>query len=238
MTIMLDQSTDIGIDSHGASAPLTTGENIRLRRFSGIVIADGQNPTDHGPVPGPEPELSPEFAELEGSVGLAPRRVTHPRERITVIWLIRKAVSPLQPAPRPNRKLSPVHRQPEQIASATRYGARRRAKRLRMAFRLRIIKIAKRVGYSTLTAILAILLTFWAKFAVVYNIPTDLQTGALQHVQEYVVFKSWWFGPPEFNLSEYPNINPLNPRASLATDLQNYRDIITNPNEIVWTWSR
>ncbi|MHB1629246.1 MAG: hypothetical protein ACYCVB_12885 [Bacilli bacterium] len=220
---MLDQPTDIGVDSHGACAPPTTGETIRPRRHFGLAVDDGQNATD------PEPA---EPAEL------APRRVAHPKERITAIWLIRKAVSPLQPAPRPNRKLLPVHRQPEQIASTTRYGARRRTKRLRMALRLRIIKIAKRVGYSTLTATLAILLTFWAKFAVVYNIPTDLQTGALQHVQEYIVFKSWWFGPPEFNLSGYPNINPLSPRASLATDLQNYRDIITNPNEIVWTWSR
>lgn len=181
----------------------------------GILINDGQNSTDSA---------------------LAPRRVTHPKERITIVWLIRKTVSPLQPAPRPDRKVSPVPRHPEQIVTTTRYGARRRAIRLRMAFRLRVIKVTKRIGYTCLVAIIVMMFSFWAKFAVVYNIPTDLQTGSLQHVQGYIVFKSWWFGPPVFNLRKYTNIDPLNPDASLATDLQNYRDIITNPSEIVWTW--
>ncbi len=177
-------------------------------------------------------QLNPDDSALE------PRRVAHPKERITIMWLIRKALSPLQPAPRPGRKALPAHRQPEQIATTTRYGVRRRAKRLRMLRRLRIIKVAKRAGYSCLATIIVILLLFWAKFAVVYNIPADLQTGVLQHAQGYLVFKSWWFGPPEFNLDKYTNINPLNPQASLAADLQNYQDIITNPGEIVWVWAR
>lgn len=77
------------------------------------------------------------------------------------------------------------------------------------------------------------MLLFWAKFAIVYHLPPYLQQGPLQGAQAYVVFKSWWFGPPSFDLADYPNVNLTNPIHSLAMQLEKYQDIVTNPREIV-----
>ncbi len=126
---------------------------------------------------------------------------------------------------------------PYQIPKTSRYRMRRRHLRLRLRRRLQWIKYSKRIGYTLLGVIVVLCITFWAKFAIVYHVPAFMQTGRLQGAIAYLVYKSWWFGPPRFDLAQYTNINPDNPLQSLIVQLQRYQDIVTNPSEILYVWT-
>lgn len=91
------------------------------------------------------------------------------------------------------------------------------------------------MGAGTVAVVLLAALVFWAKFAVVYNIPPYVRHGVLMHAHAYVVLKSWWFGPPAFNLGQYP-VDANAPWHSLSTDLGRYRGIVADRSEIVLRW--
>lgn len=126
---------------------------------------------------------------------------------------------------------------PRQLPKTSRYRMRRRRLRLRLRRKLQWIKHSKRIGFTFLSVILALCIAFWAKFAIVYHVPVFMQTGRLQGAVAYLVYKSWWFGPPRFDLALYTNIDPENPLQSLALQLQRYQDIVTNPSEILYVWT-
>ena len=185
-----------------------------------------------------EPGQAPETIETDDTSVLESRRVTHPKEKITLRQLLKWAFGPLA-SPNPDRglRIQPF-RTPKEWTNNSRYGARRRAKRIRLRNRLLAIKYSKRLGMGLTVLLLAGLLSFWAKFAFVYDLPSFIRVGSLQNVQAYVVYKSWWFGPPSFDLGAYHNLAPDNPELSLILQLDHYRDIITNPNEIVLVFTK
>ena len=167
-----------------------------------------------------------------------PRRTRHRRPPISLSRIIEymfgsfRLKKPLQQA-----KKHSVMR-PSQLAKTSRYRLRRRQRRLRLRRKLILIKYTKRVAYTFVSILLTLFIVFWAKFAIVYHVPSYMQTGQLQDAAAYLVYKSWWFGPPQFNLAAYTNIDPQNPIQSLALQLQRYQDIITNHQEILYVWLR
>ncbi|PWI56831.1 hypothetical protein [Sulfoacidibacillus thermotolerans] len=159
-----------------------------------------------------------------------PRRMAHPKPRLTLRWLLAYMLSPLQPAPRVVESMQArTKKRPYQRQYLGRQSTRRRRRRLRRMYWLRFVKWSKRIAYSLLFSILAITILFWAKFAVVYNVPEYLQVGQFAQVQAYIVYKSWWFGPPIFDLEKYPILDPAHPEQSLVMQLQRYKDIVTDP---------
>ncbi len=166
-----------------------------------------------------------------------PRRLAHPKKPVRVRDVVKKVLSPLTPVSRQHEaeektRKAPV--KPRLMPKTSRYRARRRTKRLRRALKLRLIKWSKRVLISWMAALVFAAIVFWAKFAIVYNVPPYMQQGPLHNAQAYVVLKSWWFGPPSFNLASYPIADPQAPIQSLVMQLERYQDIVTNPNEILF----
>ena len=178
-------------------------------------------------------------AEIQADVTeFQPRRIIYKRPKTTLFGVVKWLLNPLRPANPPSNLKQKQFRSPKEWPLNSRYGAKRRAKRIRQRNRLLAIKYSKRIGVTIFGIIIFGMLTFWAKFALVYNLPAYVQVGSLQNVQAYVVYKSWWFGPPSFNLSDYRNIDPDNPELSLIIQLDRYRDIITNSNEIIYVFPK
>lgn len=116
---------------------------------------------------------------------------------------------------------------------------RRRRARLRRLRMLRALRSARFWARAGTYFVVVLSLAFWAKFAYVYDIPADVRQGVLGSVRSYVVVKSWWFGPPVFDLQSFdPGSDPssldISPEALLAIRLGRYRSIL-NPSEIIWT---
>lgn len=173
---------------------------------------------------------------------LGSRRAAHPKPRYTLMdagrWLLR----PFELAPRvrddtQSEAVRTHYRTPQQVRKVSRYGARRRARRLRQMRKLRTILWTKRIGYTLMAVVALSLVAFWAKLAVVYGLPTYLRVGSLADAQAYLVWKDWWFGPTSFNLADYTGIDPVNPLQSLAMQLSAYKDIVTNPQEILFIFT-
>jgi len=167
-----------------------------------------------------------------------PRRIVYKRPKTTLFSIVKWLLNPLKPATPPSNLKQKQFRSSKEWPLNSRYGAKRRAKRIRLRNQLLTIKYSKRIGVTIFGIIMVGMLAFWAKFALVYNLPAYVQVGSLQNVQAYVVYKSWWFGPPSFNLSDYHNIDPDNPELSLIIQLDRYRDIITNSNEIIYVFPK
>ena len=164
------------------------------------------------------------------------RRSRHPKERLRPIHVVLWLLSPLhlrlrEPSMWPRNRYA----RPSDIPPTSRNRQRRRAKRLRLRRRLKVRRAMWLTGIGAVVVVFLAALVFWAKFAVVYNIPVFVRNGALIHAHAYIVFKSWWFGPPEFNLGHYP-VDENAPWSSLATELGRYRGIVTNPSEVVFSW--
>jgi len=166
------------------------------------------------------------------------RRQRHPKPRYELRDALRWLLRPFELAPRKGDAAESrvVYRRPAQLPDTSRYRARRRVRRLRLRRRLIAILWGKRLGYTFAIMVSLGLLIFWAKLAVVYNIPNYLQVGTLSQANAYLVMKSWWFGPTSFNLAAYQVTNPLNPLQSLATELSRYQDVVTNPQEILYVF--
>jgi len=110
-----------------------------------------------------------------------------------------------------------------------------RIRRVRFVRSLRTTRFWTRVAITT--AVL-LMLAFWSRFAYVYNIPSYAEQGSLVGVEAYVTVKSWWFGPPIFNLNEeaqYP-LSPVvvgNSYGVLIQNLGKYSSVIENPR-FIW----
>ena len=177
----------------------------------------------------------PEDATREES-SIPSRQTRHPKERLRPIHIVHWLLSPLhvrlrEPSMWPRNRYA----RPADIPPTSRNRQRRRAKRLRLRSMLRTRRIMKRLGVGATVLIFLAALTFWAKFAVVYDIPPFLRHGVLIQARDYVVLKSWWFGPPLFNLNQYP-VDPSAPLRSLVTQLGRYQGIVTDPSEILFVW--
>ena len=136
-------------------------------------------------------------------------------------------------------------RKPSEIEPTSRNRLRRRKRRLRLRRHLRMVKITKRITYTTLIVCAVVVVTFWAKFAIVYHVPSFMQTGKLQSASAYLVVKSWWFGPTFIDLNPYVqgslssgNLAIETPIQSLVGQLGNYQDIVTNHKEILFVWQQ
>lgn len=117
----------------------------------------------------------------------------------------------------------------------TRHRRQVRRRRLRVLRNLRSAQFWSRAGTYFLVALC---LTFWAKFAFVYDVPPAIRQGSLLNVRAYVVVKPWWFGPPVFDLGAYISTYNLTrttvgPYALLTVRLGRYSDIL-NPSGIIW----
>lgn len=117
---------------------------------------------------------------------------------------------------------------------------KRRKARLRRIRTLRAIRSLRFWSKAGVAAVCILGVVFWAKFALVYNIPSYAQRGPLTNVRMYVTSKSWWFGPPVFDLQDtYGTSNYTgdlfnrDPYLNLVTELGRYQDIILEPN-FVW----
>ncbi len=169
----------------------------------------------------------------EWDVGHVPRRMAHPKPRLTLGWLLAYLLSPLQPAPKLVDSIQTKSiKGPRERRYVGRRSSQRRRKRLRKLHWLRFVRVVKRTIYTLVFLCIAMTVAFWAKFAIVYHVPHYLQVGQLSNVQTYVAYKSWWFGPPMFNLAKYPLIDPTNPEQSLMMHLQQYKNIVTNPTVV------
>lgn len=168
---------------------------------------------------------------------IQPRRLLHKKNKLTIGLELRWMSNPFKMDDKHHNQNARKFRTPSEWPQNSRYGAKRRYNRLKLRKILIFIKITKRIGISLLILTITIMITFWAKFAYVYNIPNNIQIDKLQNsqdVQAYIVYKSWWFGPPFFNLSSYNIQNSSNSETSLIIELNHYQDIITNPNEIIF----
>ncbi|MCL6516025.1 hypothetical protein [Alicyclobacillus sp.] len=125
------------------------------------------------------------------------------------------------------------------LAKARRQRQRRRARRRR---RLRWMRVLLSLRFWTRTAIVFVFVLavgFWAKFAVVYDIPDYARQGVLTGVRAYVTVKPWWFGPPLFDLGDYGPRDAgagdwgANPWRWMVTQLGRYQDVVVHP-QIVW----
>jgi hypothetical protein len=125
----------------------------------------------------------------------------------------------------------------EVLARKRRIRRKRRLARLR---RIRIVRMLRSIRFWTKFCLFAfglLLVSFWAKFAFVYNIPAYAQRGVLSHVGAYITVKPWWFGPPVFDLSAYQvpadEMVNLNPYDLLMERLGKYSGILSQP-QFVW----
>lgn len=81
--------------------------------------------------------------------------------------------------------------------------------------------------------------SFWARFAFVYHIPSYAAKGPLEDVTAYVTVKPWWFGPPVFDLRQYVEEDPVqlnianDPYAFLLLQLGRYSSVVEYPS-IIW----
>jgi hypothetical protein len=80
---------------------------------------------------------------------------------------------------------------------------KRRQARIRRIRMIRTLRSARFWSKSGIAALVFFLVAFWAKFAMVYDIPDYAKRGALANVKLYVTVKPWWFGPPLFDLARY-----------------------------------
>jgi hypothetical protein len=118
---------------------------------------------------------------------------------------------------------------------------RRREKRKQS--RSRRLRALIGIRFWTRTAIgfvILLCLVFWAKFAVVYDIPQDLSMTGLSGVSAYVTEKPWWFGPPAFDLhqTEETRLQPyLTPEDALLQGLGRYSAVVLQPT-YVWVLKR
>lgn len=143
----------------------------------------------------------------------------------------------------PNDDLNRPHenRRRHQQALA-RQDRRRRRRRRQRASRIRMWRTVNSLQFWTRTLIgfvCVAFLVFWAKFAVVYNIPPTLQKGHLYGMQAYLAEKSWWFGPLAFDLSSYtrqldPTVATVDPMTGLLESLGQYQTILESP-KYIWT---
>ncbi|RIV20125.1 hypothetical protein D2Q93_12050 [Alicyclobacillaceae bacterium I2511] len=127
------------------------------------------------------------------------------------------------------------------VARARRRQRQRRRARIRRIRVLRLL-LSMRFWMRTATTFAVLIgVAFWAKFALVYNIPSYVQQGSLVGVVAYVTVKPWWFGPPVFDLDAYT----MGTSAGVGTDdygylllrLDRYQSIVTHP-EWVWVLAR
>ncbi|GIM45856.1 hypothetical protein DNHGIG_14050 [Collibacillus ludicampi] len=86
---------------------------------------------------------------------------------------------------------------------------------------------------------LALAFIFWAKFAYVYDIPSAFTDSmAAARADGYVVYKTWWFGPPFFDLASYGNPSNAGEMREFYERLGEYRIIVDSPSRVVWRYYR
>jgi hypothetical protein len=108
-------------------------------------------------------------------------------------------------------------------------------RRVRLLRALRTLRFWTRAG-MWLAGLAAV--SFWAKFAVVYDIPPVLQQGPLTQVEAYVTVKPWWFGPPAFDLGAVlkalgPAAHGVPPMVVVLDQLGRYQAVLREPR-FVW----
>lgn len=122
------------------------------------------------------------------------------------------------------------------IARHKRRIRRRRRARIRRVRTWRTIYTTRFWTRVLIFLVICLAITFWTKFAYVYDIPAVAQAG-LGHIQSYVTVKSWWFGPTVFDLGKYqsypiPDYAAPNPYAILLDNLGQYKTVVQVPHFI------
>ncbi|WP_054970408.1 hypothetical protein [Alicyclobacillus ferrooxydans] len=131
----------------------------------------------------------------------------------------------------------PLYQSRRQYQESLRRRQKRRQARMR---RLRALMGVRFWTRAAITIGIGICLVFWAKFAFVYDIPTNFQASGLSNLSAYVTLKPWWFGPPAFDLlqTETSNLQPyLSPDESLLQGLGRYSAVVTHP-DFIWVMKR
>lgn len=120
---------------------------------------------------------------------------------------------------------------------------RKRSRRQARVRRLKAVRAVLGLRFwtrATVGLVIALALVFWAKFALVYDIPQDLAVPQLQNVAAYITTKPWWFGPPVFDLAnieqtqERPYMTDVD---ALIEGLGRYQHVVLSPT-FVWTMGR
>jgi len=132
-----------------------------------------------------------------------------------------------------------LNRRRHQAALAKQH-MRRRKRRLARIRRIRLWRTLRSLRFWSRASVLVVLLlavSFWSKFAFVYDIPAYADRGPLAGIAAYVTVKPWWFGPPMFDLANYvspDDLGALNqPYSLLLTRLDHYDAIVLQPN-FIW----
>lgn len=134
-----------------------------------------------------------------------------------------------------NESIRPHRSRRYHQASLKRRNNRRRA-RVRRLKTLRALVSLEFWTRALIVVVIGICFAFWAKFALVYNVPPDLRLNNLGSISAYVTLKPWWFGPPVFDLdniaatNEQPYLTTTN---ALIQGLGRYVAVVENP---VYIW--
>jgi hypothetical protein len=99
------------------------------------------------------------------------------------------------------------------------------------------VRLLKRGLFALLAVLFALAFLFWAKFAYVYNIPSAFaDSKAAAHAKGYLVYKTWWFGPPLFDLASYGNPANAEEMQAFYDRLGAYRIIVDSPSRVLWRY--
>lgn len=117
---------------------------------------------------------------------------------------------------------------------------RRRQSRVRRLKALRALIGLRFWTRATTFLFIALCVAFWAKFAVVYDIPRNIGYPSLVSVSAYVTAKPWWFGPPAFDLESTAESNAapyLSTTDAINEGLGRYVEVVSQP-VFIWVMKR
>jgi hypothetical protein len=100
-------------------------------------------------------------------------------------------------------------------------------------------RVLRRALFVLIAIPFALAFVFWAKFAYVYDIPSAFTDSmAAARADGYLVYKTWWFGPPIFDLASYGNPSNAEEMREFYARLGEYRIIVDSPSRVVWRYYR
>lgn len=100
-------------------------------------------------------------------------------------------------------------------------------------------QVMTRILYYVIGAPVFAAIVFWAKFALVYNIPDFVKTSPVADgAYAYICYKSWTFGPPMFSLKDNLSTAGKQDLNGLNTSLGDYKEIVEKPIWVVYRFKK
>lgn len=117
---------------------------------------------------------------------------------------------------------------------------RRQKRRQARSRRLRAVLGFRFWTRAAIAVFLLLCTVFWARFALVYDIPGNVTLTNLSNMTAYVTVKPWWFGPPAFDLAQTQAAHTapyLSAKDALLEGLGRYRAVVLQPS-YVWVMKK